>query len=182
MPFNRKALTGTALIVLAVLFVAVMLLVNVAFRGARVGPDPESSLHAVRRHEKDHRLDRRADQSLSLFLRQGHAGSAATAHVLHARARDARRDGVALGRQDQARDDRSAAVLRGRGSRDEPRSSVRSGRQGGREDLLRPRRHELDQRPVGDSVLPAGQGSVSRVRHRQADPRAQRRQEAGRRV
>ena len=36
MPFNRKALSGTALIVLAVLFVAVMLLVNVAFRGARV--------------------------------------------------------------------------------------------------------------------------------------------------
>ncbi len=36
MNFNRKALSGTALIVLAVLFVAVMLLVNVAFRGARV--------------------------------------------------------------------------------------------------------------------------------------------------
>ena len=36
MPFNRKALSGTALVVLAVLFVAVMLLVNVAFRGARV--------------------------------------------------------------------------------------------------------------------------------------------------
>ena len=36
MTLNRKALTGTALIVLAVLFVAVMLLVNVAFRGARV--------------------------------------------------------------------------------------------------------------------------------------------------
>ena len=36
MTFNRKALSGTALIVLAVLFVAVMLLVNLAFRGARV--------------------------------------------------------------------------------------------------------------------------------------------------
>ena len=36
MPFNRKALSGTALVVLAVLFVAVMLLVNVAFRGARM--------------------------------------------------------------------------------------------------------------------------------------------------
>lgn len=36
MNFNRKALSGTALVVLAVLFVAVMLLVNVAFRGARV--------------------------------------------------------------------------------------------------------------------------------------------------
>jgi ABC-type uncharacterized transport system involved in gliding motility auxiliary subunit len=35
MTLNRKALTGTALVVLAVLFVAVMLLVNVAFRGAR---------------------------------------------------------------------------------------------------------------------------------------------------
>ena len=35
MPVNRKALSGTALVVLAVLFVAVMLLVNVAFRGAR---------------------------------------------------------------------------------------------------------------------------------------------------
>jgi len=35
MSFNRKALSGTALIVLAVLFVAVMLLVNVVFRGAR---------------------------------------------------------------------------------------------------------------------------------------------------
>ncbi|MDR2012786.1 MAG: Gldg family protein [Rhodanobacter sp.] len=36
MTFNRKALSGSALAVLAVLFVAVMLLVNVAFRGARV--------------------------------------------------------------------------------------------------------------------------------------------------
>jgi ABC-type uncharacterized transport system involved in gliding motility auxiliary subunit len=36
MSFNRKALSGTALVVLAVLFVAVMLLVDVAFRGARV--------------------------------------------------------------------------------------------------------------------------------------------------
>jgi ABC-type uncharacterized transport system involved in gliding motility auxiliary subunit len=35
MTLNRKALSGTALVVLAVLFVAVMLLVNVAFRGAR---------------------------------------------------------------------------------------------------------------------------------------------------
>ncbi|GAA0704341.1 Gldg family protein [Dokdonella soli] len=35
MTFNRKALSGTALIVLAVLFVTVMLLVNVVFRGAR---------------------------------------------------------------------------------------------------------------------------------------------------
>ncbi len=36
MTFNRKALSGTALVVLAVLFVAVMLLVNVVFRGARI--------------------------------------------------------------------------------------------------------------------------------------------------
>jgi ABC-type uncharacterized transport system involved in gliding motility auxiliary subunit len=36
MTFNRKALSGTALVVLALLVVAVMLLVNVAFRGARV--------------------------------------------------------------------------------------------------------------------------------------------------
>jgi len=36
MTFNRRALSGTALVVLAVLFVAVMLLVDVAFRGARV--------------------------------------------------------------------------------------------------------------------------------------------------
>ena len=36
MTLNRKALSGTALVVLAVLFVAVMLLVNVAFRGARI--------------------------------------------------------------------------------------------------------------------------------------------------
>ena len=36
MTFNRKALSGTALVVLAVLFVAVMLLVNVAFRSARL--------------------------------------------------------------------------------------------------------------------------------------------------
>ncbi len=35
MTFNRKALSGTALLVLAVLFVAVLLLVNVLFRGAR---------------------------------------------------------------------------------------------------------------------------------------------------
>jgi ABC-type uncharacterized transport system involved in gliding motility auxiliary subunit len=36
MTLNRKALSGTALVVLAVLFVAVMLLVNVVFRGARL--------------------------------------------------------------------------------------------------------------------------------------------------
>ena len=36
MAFNRKALSGSALAVLAVLFVAVMMLVNVAFRGARI--------------------------------------------------------------------------------------------------------------------------------------------------
>jgi ABC-type uncharacterized transport system involved in gliding motility auxiliary subunit len=36
MALNRKALSGTALVVIAVLFVAVMLLVNVVFRGARL--------------------------------------------------------------------------------------------------------------------------------------------------
>ena len=36
MTFNRKTLSGTALAVIAVLFVAVLLLVNVMFRGARV--------------------------------------------------------------------------------------------------------------------------------------------------
>lgn len=36
MTFNRKALSGSALVVLGVLFVAVLLLVNVLFRGARV--------------------------------------------------------------------------------------------------------------------------------------------------
>lgn len=36
MSFNRKALAGSTLIVLGILFVAVMLVVNVAFRGARV--------------------------------------------------------------------------------------------------------------------------------------------------
>ena len=36
MTIHRKALSGTALAVLAVLFVALMLLVNFAFRGARV--------------------------------------------------------------------------------------------------------------------------------------------------
>ena len=35
MTLNRKALSGTALLVLAVLFFAVMLLVNVVFLGAR---------------------------------------------------------------------------------------------------------------------------------------------------
>src|SRR5688500_3544181 len=35
MTINRKALSGTALVVLAVLFVALLLLVNVVFRGAR---------------------------------------------------------------------------------------------------------------------------------------------------
>jgi ABC-type uncharacterized transport system involved in gliding motility auxiliary subunit len=35
MQFNRKALSGSALVILAALFVAVMLLVNVVFRGAR---------------------------------------------------------------------------------------------------------------------------------------------------
>ncbi|MBZ0221563.1 MAG: Gldg family protein [Dokdonella sp.] len=36
MSFNRKALSGSALVVLGVLFVAVLLLVNVALRGARI--------------------------------------------------------------------------------------------------------------------------------------------------
>ena len=36
MAFNRKALSGSALIVLGVLLVAVLLLVNVLFRGARL--------------------------------------------------------------------------------------------------------------------------------------------------
>lgn len=36
MALNRKALSGTALVVIAVLFVALLLVVNVAFRGARV--------------------------------------------------------------------------------------------------------------------------------------------------
>lgn len=36
MALNRKALSGTALVVIAVLFVAVLLLVNVLFRGARM--------------------------------------------------------------------------------------------------------------------------------------------------
>ena len=36
MQLNRKALSGSALVVLGVLFVAVLLVVNVLFRGARV--------------------------------------------------------------------------------------------------------------------------------------------------
>ena len=35
MAFNRKTLTGSALLILAVLFVAVVLISNVLFRGAR---------------------------------------------------------------------------------------------------------------------------------------------------
>ena len=53
-------------VVLAVLFVAVMLLVNVAFRGARLDLTQNHLYTLSRRHEEDPRLDRRADQSVLL--------------------------------------------------------------------------------------------------------------------
>ena len=103
MTLNRKALSGTALVVLAVLFVAVMLLVNVAFRGARVDLTQN---HLYTLSDGTKKILDSIDEPINLYLlllRQGHAGPAAAAHVLHARARDARGDGVALRRQDQAR-------------------------------------------------------------------------------
>jgi len=48
MQINRKALSGTALAVLAVLFVAVMLLVNVIFRGARADLTRKAQIRPVR--------------------------------------------------------------------------------------------------------------------------------------
>ena len=40
MAFNRKTLTGSALLILAILFVAVVLISNLLFRGARMDLTP----------------------------------------------------------------------------------------------------------------------------------------------
>ena len=119
MTFNRKALSGTALVVLALLFVAVMLWSTSLLRGARVDLTQN---HLYTLSDGTKKILNSIDEPINLYsvlLRQGDAGPAAAAHVLHARARDARGDGVALRRQAQARGDRSAAVLRRRGPRGE---------------------------------------------------------------
>lgn len=65
MTFNRKALSGTALIVLAVLFVAVMLLVNVVFRGARVDLT-QNHLYTLSTGTKD--IIKSIDEPIHLYL------------------------------------------------------------------------------------------------------------------
>ncbi|MEO6689172.1 MAG: Gldg family protein [Dokdonella sp.] len=65
MTFNRKALSGTALLVLAVLFVAVMLLVNVVFRGARADLT-QSRLYTLSAGTKN--ILRSIDEPINLYL------------------------------------------------------------------------------------------------------------------
>ncbi|MEP7098428.1 MAG: Gldg family protein [Dokdonella sp.] len=65
MTFNRKALSGTALIVLAVLFIAVMLLVNVVFRGARVDLT-QNHLYTLSSGTKD--IIKSIDEPIHLYL------------------------------------------------------------------------------------------------------------------
>jgi ABC-type uncharacterized transport system involved in gliding motility auxiliary subunit len=65
MTFNRKALSGTALVVLAVLFVAVMLLVNVAFRGARVDLTQN---HLYTLSDGTRKIIKSIDEPINLYL------------------------------------------------------------------------------------------------------------------
>lgn len=65
MALNRKALSGTALVVIAVLFVAVLLLVNVAFRGARVDLT-QNHLYTLSDGTKD--ILRSIDEPINLYL------------------------------------------------------------------------------------------------------------------
>jgi ABC-type uncharacterized transport system involved in gliding motility auxiliary subunit len=65
MTINRKALSGTALLVLAVLFVAVMLLVNVMFRGARADLT-QSHLYTLSDGTKN--ILKSIDEPINLYL------------------------------------------------------------------------------------------------------------------
>jgi ABC-type uncharacterized transport system involved in gliding motility auxiliary subunit len=65
MTFNRKALSGSALVVLAVLFVAVMLLVNVVFRGARADLT-QSHLYTLSDGTKN--ILKSIDEPINLYL------------------------------------------------------------------------------------------------------------------
>jgi ABC-type uncharacterized transport system involved in gliding motility auxiliary subunit len=65
MTLNRKALSGSALAVLAVLFVAVMLLVNVVFRGARADLT-QSHLYTVSEGTKN--ILKSLDEPVNLYL------------------------------------------------------------------------------------------------------------------
>lgn len=65
MALNRKALSGTALLVIAVLFVAVMLLVNAAFRGARVDLT-QNHLYTLSDGTKN--ILRSIDEPINLYL------------------------------------------------------------------------------------------------------------------
>lgn len=65
MALNRKALSGTALVVIAVLFVAVLLLVNVAFRGARVDLT-QNHLYTLSDGTKN--ILRSIDEPINLYL------------------------------------------------------------------------------------------------------------------
>jgi len=65
MTLNRKALSGTALLVIAVLFVAVILLVNVAFRGARADLT-QSHLYTLSDGTKN--ILKSIDEPINLYL------------------------------------------------------------------------------------------------------------------
>jgi len=72
MQINRKALSGTALAVLAVLFVAVMLLVNVIFRGARADLTQN---HLYTLSEGTKKIVNSIDEPINLYLYFSDKGS-----------------------------------------------------------------------------------------------------------
>jgi ABC-type uncharacterized transport system involved in gliding motility auxiliary subunit len=72
MQINRKALSGTALVVLAVLFVAVMLLVNVVFRGARADLTQN---HLYTLSEGTKKIINSIDEPINLYLYFSDKGS-----------------------------------------------------------------------------------------------------------
>lgn len=65
MAFNRKTLTGSALLILAVLFVAVVLISNVLFRGARVDLT-QSNLYTLSEGTKN--ILGKLDEPINLYL------------------------------------------------------------------------------------------------------------------
>ena len=72
MQINRKALSGTALAILAVLFVAVMLLVNVIFRGARADLTQN---HLYTLSEGTKKIVNSIDEPINLYLYFSDKGS-----------------------------------------------------------------------------------------------------------
>ena len=85
---NRKFLTGGALAVLAVLFVAVILISNALFRGARLDLTQNQLYTLSQGTKKIIGRHRRADPSLPVLFGQGHAAICRSLRVYAQRVRD----------------------------------------------------------------------------------------------